>query len=100
MSYIVEVRPEALVDIETAADWYETQEVGLGTDFLRTFIEALHRLPLNPFIYRLRDRRRNVRWLLLNHFPYKVVYQIVGNRLIVLAVLHQARRDRHWRRRI
>lgn len=100
MSHSLEIRPEALTDIEAAADWYESQEPGLGTDFVQAIIEAIDSLLMNPLIHRLRDRRRNVRWLLTNRFPYKVVYQTQDERLTVFAVLHVARRDRHWQRRV
>ena len=86
MNYRLEIRPEALADIEADAEWYETQEVGLAGDFAQTVIEAIDRLQTNPLIYRLRDRRRNVRWLLTNRFPYKVVYQMQDDLVTVFAV--------------
>lgn len=100
MSYSLEVRPAAVIDIESAAGWYETQEAGLGSDFVLTVIKAIESLPLNPLIYRLRDRRHNVRWLTLDRFPYKVVFQLQNDLVIVFAVLHVARRDRHWKQRV
>lgn len=100
MSYNLEIRPEALSDIEEAVEWYEKQEPGLGTDFARTVLAAIDTLPINPLIHRLRDRRRNVRWLLTNRFPYRVVYQIRNDIITVFAVLHFARHSRHWKRRI
>ena len=76
MNFSIEIRPEAVADVETAAEWYEKQRVGLAADFVRTVIEAIEGLAENPLAYRLRDRRRDVRWSLTNRFPYKVVYQI------------------------
>ena len=99
MSYRLLIRPEALADIEAAAEWYEAREIGLAADFAQTVIEAIDSLQTNPLIYRLRDRRRNVRWLLTNRFPYKVVYQMQDELVTVFAVVHVARRDRHWKQR-
>ncbi len=58
MTYRLVIRPDALADIEKAAEWYDDQEHGLGEDLARTVLEAIDSLPLNPLIHRLRDRRR------------------------------------------
>ena len=100
MSYQLDIRPGALADIETAADWYEEQQPGLGADFARTVRHAITNLPANPLIYRIRDRRRNVRWFLPSRFPYRIVYQVRDELITVVAVLHAARRDRHWKKRV
>jgi hypothetical protein len=34
MSYQLDVRPDALADIETTGVWYEEQQPGLGADCL------------------------------------------------------------------
>jgi len=100
VNYSLEVRPEALADIEEAAIWYEQHEAGLGTDFVKTVLESIDSLAVNHLIHRLRDRRRNVRWILTNRFPYKVVYQSRDQRVTVVAVLHTARHDRGWKERL
>jgi toxin ParE1/3/4 len=100
VSYRLAIRQDALSDIEEAAEWYEKQEPGLGIDFAGTVLAAIETLPANPLIHRVRDRRRNVRWLLTNRFPYRVVYQIRDNVITVFAVLHSARHSRNWKRRI
>ena len=100
VNYSLEIRPEALADIEEAAIWYEEHEAGLGTDFVKTVLQSIDSLPVNPLIHRLRDRRRNVRWILTNRFPYKVVYQSRDRRVTVVAVLHTARHERRWKERV
>lgn len=100
MRYSLEIRPDALSDIEEAAEWYEKKDLGLGVDFARSVVAAIESLPSNPLVHRLRDRRRNVRWLLTNRFPYRVTYQIRDDVISVFAVLHSAQHDRHWKRRI
>lgn len=100
MSYRLDIRPDALADIEEAAEWYEDQEPGMGADFARTILQAIDSLPTNPLIHRVRDRRRNVRWLLPHRFPYRIVYQMQDELITVFAVLHAARLDRHWKRRL
>jgi toxin ParE1/3/4 len=98
--YSLEIRPEAQDDIQEAANWYEKQQPGLGHDFARAVLEEIESLTANPLRYRLRDRRRNVRWLKSRKFPYRVVYQISEEVVTVFAVLHSVRHDRHWKRRL
>jgi plasmid stabilization system protein ParE len=98
--YRLQIRPDAFRDIESAAEWYEQQESGLGSDFALAVLEAIDSLLVNPLHHRLRDRRRNVRWLLTKRFPYKVVYKINKEQVEVFAVLHAARHDRQWKRRL
>lgn len=50
MSYRLEIRPEALVDIAEAAAWYEKRESGLGERFAREVVLAIDSLPPNPLI--------------------------------------------------
>lgn len=100
MSYRLDIRPDALADIEFAASWYEEQEPGLGADFARTIREAINALPANPLIYRVRDRRRNVRWFLPARFPYRIVYRVRENLITVFAVIHASRDESHWKSRI
>jgi plasmid stabilization system protein ParE len=98
--YGLEIREEALSDIEEAVQWYEKQRPALGVDFARTVLAAIESLTANPLRHRLRGRRRNVRWLKSRRFPYRVVYQVSEEVITVFAVLHSARHDRHWKRRL
>jgi plasmid stabilization system protein ParE len=62
--------------------------------------QEIDTLSANPLSYRLRDRRRNVRWLLSPRFPYRIVYRIQDEVITVFAVIHQARHERQWKRRL
>ena len=99
MNWQLDIREDALVDIETAAAWYDVQQTGLGAEFARAVRRAIRTLSENPPIYRLRDSRRNVRWFLPPRFPYRICYCVRGERITVFAVIHAARHERHWRKR-
>ena len=45
MTYRLEIRPDALTDIEQAARWYEECASGLGTKFERETLETIDSLP-------------------------------------------------------
>lgn len=99
MSYRLDIHPGALADIEAAAEWYNREQPGLGTEFSRTIRLAINTLPSNPLIDRVRDRRRNVRWFLPRKFSYRLVYRVKDDLITVIAVVHSARHDREWRKR-
>ena len=100
MSWRLEIRPAALADIEEAAAWYEQRQPGLGADFSRLVRLAINALPQNPLLYPVRERRLQVRWLYPGRFPYRIVYHTAGDLITVVAVLHAARHDREWKRRL
>jgi plasmid stabilization system protein ParE len=91
------VRPRAERDIQSAYDWYESQEPGLGERFLETVrkrLEAIRDFPEScPVIY------RDVRRAVVSRFPYLVFYVVQPNRVTVLAVLHHSRSPATWPRR-
>jgi plasmid stabilization system protein ParE len=100
VKYDLFIRPAAYADIDDAAEWYEERQPGLGIEFARTVIEAIDGLATNPLIHRLRDRRRKVRWFLPPRFPYRICYRVDSNLITVFAILHSARHDRHWKKRL
>jgi hypothetical protein len=57
-------------------------------------------LPRNPFLYRIRQYRRQVRWAYPGRFPYRIIFRVVGDTVVVYAVLHAAREDQYWKRRL
>ncbi len=90
-------RPAAAADLEEASLWYERQRQGLGREFLDAAEQALKRLLANPGAYALvyRDRRR----ALLDRFPYGLVYRVIDDQVVVVAVVHAKRSPRVWRSR-
>jgi toxin ParE1/3/4 len=102
MSWRVVVRPEVADDISGAADWYDTQREGLGDELIEEVITAFDALVENPLLRSRRHPLKNIRWRYPNRFPYRVIYEVIEseNTVIVLAVLHAARHDRHWNKRI
>jgi plasmid stabilization system protein ParE len=97
--YRLTILPEAFADIKEAASWYDEREFGLGIEFLREVLQAVETLTNSPLAYRIRHRRKNVRWKLLDRFPYRIVFRITDDLITVIAVLHSARHDRLWKQR-
>ena len=97
MAFRLIIRPEAELDIESSALWYEQQQRGLGDRFLDGLNEVFVRVTEQPL--RFPQIRKNVRRALLGRFPYGVYFVPESDRVIVIAVLHLRRHPDTWRRR-
>ena len=100
MSRRLIVRPEAEADITEDSLWYEEREPGLGLEFTLEIRAAIQRAIENPLLYPLLRRQPEVRRVLARRFPYRIIFLVRDDAVIVFAVLHAARRHRHWRGRL
>lgn len=102
MNWCVVVRPEVEEDMTEAAAWYDARQPGLGAEFREAVIQVFDALAGNPWLYSRRHPRKNIRWRYPERFPYRVIYEVIEEEKTVLiaAVLHAARHDRHWRKRV
>ena len=89
MKYRVIVRPEAEDDLREAYSWYEGKRTGLGYDFLLQVDAALNFITRNPTIHAI--EYKGTRKHLIKRFPYKIIYLVENERIIVLAVIHGRR---------
>jgi toxin ParE1/3/4 len=97
MSLPVVLRPEASRDAEEARDHLQSQQAGLGQDFLDRLNETLARISAMPEMYGV--VWRNVRTARLRRFTYVVYYRVYDDRVEVLAVMHGSRNASAWRSR-
>jgi len=100
LTYALDIRSAALQDLDEAAGWYDERSPGLGAEFARCVMKALDKLQSNPLAHRLRDRSRGVRWCFPRRFPHRICYCVTGKRITVFALIHAARRDREWKKRL
>jgi toxin ParE1/3/4 len=100
MSRRLIVRPEAEADITAAALWYENRDAGLGLEVTLEIRAAIGRAVKNPHIHLRLRRRPEVRRVLARRFPYRVIFIVREDAIVVFAALHASRHDRHWRQRL
>ena len=100
MSRRLIVRYEAEADITEAALWYEQQEAGLGLELTLEVRAAMERAVERPLLHLLLRRRPEVRRVLSRRFPYRIIFIVRDDAIVVFAVLHAARHDRRWRQRL
>jgi plasmid stabilization system protein ParE len=92
------LHPEAQEDLREAAKFYREQAgVGLSQSLFAEFehsVSLLLRYPGLGAVWRHGKRR-----IVMNRFPYSVIYTVVGEQIRVLAVAHHSRRPGYWRGR-
>ncbi len=94
MAYRLKFSTRALREIGEAQEWYESQNPGLGEEFIAALELQLKRLEQAPLLYA--DVIPNVRRALLPRFPYGLFYAVRGDLVHVLAVLHDVRNLSRW----
>ena len=85
----LEVLNEATSDTEEAVDWYAAARAGLDGEFrveLNRVIDRLLELPHSAPVYFLEYRAA-----VLARFPFRLVYRVAGEALVVVAVRHTSR---------
>jgi len=89
VKYSVIVRPEAEDDLREVFSWYEDSRIGLGYDFLLQVDAGINFIKRNPEIHPI--EYKGTRKHILKRFPYKIIYFVEEEKIIVLAVLHGRR---------
>lgn len=98
MSLSIEFRRAARAEFDRASDWYEQQRPGLGDKFTTAVRRVLARAAGQPDFYPpIQDDTREG---LVQGFPYCVYYREEPGRIMVLAVVHNARDLKVWQRRV
>jgi hypothetical protein len=73
---------------------------GLGEELVDEGLRAAKRAQANPELFRIVRSDGQVRRVLTERFPYRIFFSAITDTLYVYAVLHGARHDHRWRRRL
>ncbi len=95
--------PEASLELEHAAVWYNSQRARLGLEFVEAVDLALEQIARWPQIGRRVVRMPKdvpARQFPVNRFPYHVVYLEWRDVIRLLAFAHDSRKPRYWFSRI
>ena len=88
MKYQLLIKAEAMQDMAEAFDWYEKERTGLGIEFLDEAEASYNRVIQHPEHY---QSHQNQRIAVMHRFPYKIVYEIERETVVVYAVYHDKR---------
>jgi plasmid stabilization system protein ParE len=88
----------AQIELEEGVRYFNQQQAGLGYEFMQEVAAAIDRILKFPEAWNpLSKRTRRCR---TKRFPYGVVYQIRGDRILVVAIMHLHRKPFYWRNRV
>ena len=86
MSYEVQIRRAAELDVAEAQLWYESQRNGLGAEFHSEISQTIDHLAQTPLIYEI--AHRDIRRAIVHRFPYLIWYRVLDKIVVVLACTH------------
>ena len=97
MTYNLIVSLPAETDIEEIIEWYGKENKDLSKEFVRILEQTFEQITDNPFLFQqvFKDYRK----VNTAKFPYKIIYRISENEVIVLAVIHHKRNPEVWKNR-
>ncbi len=78
-------RPEADLEINEAAEWYETRGRGLAAEFLRVLDACIESIRRDPLLYPV--VHGEARRALLRRFPYSVIYASREDEIVIIACI-------------
>ena len=90
--------PAAREEFLQTVDHYDAEAPGLGAEFAAEVERAAERIaafPEHGAPYLAGTRR-----VILRRFPFAVVYQVISEGVLIVAVAHHSRRPGYWRDRV
>ncbi len=98
VKYILLLSDEAKKDVLEIADWYESARIGLGDAFILSLEASFAQITRNPKIFQLHEL--GVRFAFTKRFPYRIIFEIDGDIIVVYAILHMKRNPTIWNARL
>ena len=90
--------PSAKIELNAAIDYYEECQAGLGIEFAKEIYSAIRRILQFPEAWsRLSE---NTKRCLSNRFPYGVIYQILDDEILIVAIMQLNREPTYWKDRV
>ena len=90
--------PEAKKELLEAISYFEECRTGLGLEFSKEVFSTIQRIIYFPSAWS--KLSENTRRCLTNRFPYGVIYQIIDEEVIIIAIMQLNRTPDYWKKRI
>jgi mRNA-degrading endonuclease RelE of RelBE toxin-antitoxin system len=84
----------ARLEFDEAKDFHEGEQPGLGSLFEEQIKHSLNRIRQYPQAWP--SERKEIRRYLVHKFPYKILYSIQDDKIVVLAFAHLHRQPDYW----
>lgn len=86
MTYILEIKDHANLEIIEAYLYYEEKRLGLGEEFLEHLNVYFDRIITNPKHFP--QKRKPYREAFIKRFPYLIIYEITNRKVIVYSIFN------------
>ncbi len=92
----------AAAELAAAVRWYETQRPGLGGELLEAVARVFDLVAQNPELGSAVPAVASgrLRRLIVERFPYQVVYELRSTEIAVIAIAHSKRHPGYWKTRV
>ena len=90
----------ASAELYEAVRWYETQRPGLGAELLDAVSQTLSFVETSPEAGAAISADARTRRVIVERFPYQVIYRIRPAEIVVVALAHSKRRPGYWKNRV
>lgn len=84
----------AKLELQDAAAFYELELPGLGKKLREEIKKAILRIVEYPKAWSI--EREGVRKCLLHSFPYKILYSVEEDYILIIAIARQHRKPDYW----
>lgn len=84
----------ATLELNDAVAFYELEHPGLGARFKKEIFLTLKRIIQYPTAWAM--ERNEIRRCLVYKFPYKILYSVEKDCILILAIAHQHRKPDYW----
>ena len=96
MKYVF--HPQARYELNQAIDYYEACKKGLGKVFAKDVYDGIQRIIEFPDAWT--SLSKHTRRCLTHRFPFGIIYQVLANKILIVAVAQLNRKPNYWLNRI
>ncbi len=86
--------PHARRELNDKADYYDSIDLNLGDDFLEEIDDCIARILAFPRAWA--QLLGSVRRCRTHRFPYSLIYDLEGEHVFILAVMHFSQEPNYW----
>lgn len=94
----LEIDPEALEEARAAREWYLARSARAALNFMKELDAAVDQVAQFP--HRWPSHLHGTRRYRFRRFPFSLVYEILPERIRIIACQHARRRPGYWRDRL
>lgn len=94
----IDFHPGAEDDFISAIEWYKWRaSKSIANRFIQSALEALENITDSPYIFP--NEKGEIRKCIMRRFPYKILFEVQQERILILAIAHVKRHPNYWQKR-